>query len=100
MGHKIIWSPAAREDLKNLVSFIGQNNPIKAEEFGLSVLEQVEQASIFPESGRIVPEFEIDTLRELILAPYRIVYRINHKAKVIDVSRVWHSKRGKPRLER
>lgn len=30
----------------------------------------------FPESGRIVPEFETPAIREVVLRPYRIVYRL------------------------
>ncbi|WP_370693612.1 type II toxin-antitoxin system RelE/ParE family toxin [Nitrospira tepida] len=37
----------------------------------------------FPERGRIVPELHqigIDFLRELVISPYRLLYRIDHRA--------------------
>jgi plasmid stabilization system protein ParE len=55
------------------------------------IISQVERLADFPESGRIVPEFGIANLREIIHAPFRIVYRLDgNKIKII---RVWRSER-------
>jgi plasmid stabilization system protein ParE len=40
-------------------------------------LSQVEKLAEFPDSGRIVPEFGIAPLREIIHPPFRIVYRLD-----------------------
>lgn len=40
-----------------------------------AILEHVEQLAMFPDSGKIVPEFDTPWLRELELPPFRIVYR-------------------------
>jgi len=98
MDFRIVWSPSARADLKSIVSFIGEEDPPTARKFGLKIIGCVEQAARFPESGRIVPEFENPTVRELILSSYRIAYRVNTDAKEIDIARVWHAKRGIPEL--
>lgn len=55
------------------------------------IIAQVEQLAAFPESGRIVPEFGIATLREIIHAPFRIVYRLD--GNKIRVIRIWRSER-------
>ena len=70
MAYKLIWSPAARDDLHDIVVFIAR----------VTIL-----------SGR---EYENETLREIILRPYRIVYRVNHERTVCEIARVWHSARG------
>lgn len=44
-----------------------------------------------PEMGRVVPEFEVDILRELIRPPFRLVYR--RDANRIRIVRVWRSER-------
>ena len=98
MDYRIVWSPTSRDDLKSIVSFMAEENPAIAEKYGLKIIDKVEQAAVFPESGRVVPEFSIPTIRELLLKPYRIVYRVNQESKIIDVSRIWHSKRGIPEL--
>jgi plasmid stabilization system protein ParE len=41
------------------------------------IVAQVERLADYPESGRIVPEFELPQLREIIYPPFRIVYRID-----------------------
>lgn len=43
---------------------------------------------MFPESGRRVPERQVDVIREVILSPYRIVYRLRDGvAEVVTVFR-------------
>ena len=44
-----------------------------------------------PDMGRVVPEFGQKYLRELIQAPFRIVYK--RDAKKVRVVRVWRSER-------
>ncbi|MBA3513819.1 MAG: type II toxin-antitoxin system RelE/ParE family toxin [Pyrinomonadaceae bacterium] len=46
----------------------------------------------------MVPEFDIPTLREIIVQAYRIAYRVDHESKLIEVARVWHAARGTPGL--
>jgi plasmid stabilization system protein ParE len=41
--------------------------------------------------GRVVPEFEQQGYRELIVAPYRIVYEVRQRRVI--VLRVWHGRR-------
>jgi toxin ParE1/3/4 len=55
------------------------------------IISQVERLADFPESGRIVPEFGIVNLREIINAPFRIVYRLDERK--VRVVRVWRSER-------
>ena len=51
----------------------------------------IEKLNDFPESGRVVPEFEMVNLREIIHPPFRIIYRLD--ANKIRVVRVWRSER-------
>lgn len=55
------------------------------------IVTQVERLADFPESGRIVPEFGLTKLREIIYPPFRIVYRVD--AARIWIIRVWRSER-------
>lgn len=56
-----------------------------------TILRRIEQLAPYPESGRIVPEFDAPFLRELIEPPFRIVYR--HDKDRVRVVRVWRSAR-------
>lgn len=58
------------------------------------ITRRSEQIGIFPSSGRKVPEYDAEDIREIIEYPYRIIYRI--KPDVIDVIAVLHSARLLP----
>ena len=53
----------------------------------------------FPESGRIVPEFNDPTIREVVRKPCRVVYRIDHEKRIVEIARVWHAARGAPVIQ-
>ena len=82
MSHKydIIWAGVAENDLKEIIESIAIDSPANA----LKALEKVKQkaSSLYtlPERGRIVPELQdqgILLYRELIVPPWRIIYRIS-----------------------
>lgn len=98
MAYKLTWSPAARDDLHDIVVFIARDNPERAMSFGYQLISKTDHLQTFPRLGRLVPEYQNDDLREIILRPYRIVYRLNHERKLCEIVRVWHSARGTPLL--
>ena len=98
MAYKLIWSPAARDDLHDIVVFIARDNPNRAMSFGYELISETERLREFPELGRVVPEYRSDNLREILFRPYRIVYRLDHERKFCQIARVWHSARGIPQL--
>jgi len=99
MAFKLIWSPSARLDLKDIASFIAEDTPSAAERFVNNVFQTVERLADFPEFGRMVPEFDDPTIREVIRKPCRIVYRIDHRKRSIEIARVWHAARGTPVIQ-
>src|SRR5205085_2148318 len=96
MAYKLIWSPAARDDLHDIVVFIARDNPKRAMSFGYQLISETDRLQSFPELGRIVPEYENQRLREIIFRSFRIVYRLNYDRKMCEIVRVWHSARGVP----
>jgi addiction module RelE/StbE family toxin len=99
VAFKLIWSPTAKFDLKDIAAFIGEDNPSSAARFVRSLFQAVERLVDFPESGRIVPEFNDPTIREVIRRPCRIVYRVKKNTLVIEIARVWHAARGTPDIQ-
>jgi plasmid stabilization system protein ParE len=91
---EVRWTSQAASDLESIADFIAQDSPQYASLFVIDVFATVERLGPFPESGRIVPEKEDPTVREIILGNYRIVYRlrsdmvelltIHHGAKLLD----------------
>ena len=82
MAYKLIWSPAARDDLHDIVVFIARDNPNRAMSFGYELISETDYLQEFPELGRIVPEYRSDNIREIVFRPYRIVYRVDHERKL------------------
>ena len=41
----------------------------------------------------MVPEYRVDSLREIIVSPYRIVFEIDDEAGTLTVLRIWHGAR-------
>ena len=53
-----------------------------------------EQLGTFPESGRRVPEYARDDVREVVESPYRVIYRVGPSQ--LDVPAVVHERRALP----
>ena len=66
MGFEVVFTKPAIADLEALVTFISRDNPWAAEQFGSAIIEKAEQLSGFPFLGRVVPEFRIEDIREVI----------------------------------
>jgi toxin ParE1/3/4 len=62
-----------------------------AKRFISKLIERVDQLEQFPESGRVVPEKDDQSIRELIEGNYRIFYRLQ-KSK-INILRIHNSSR-------
>ncbi len=91
MDYKVILSPKAVGDLEAIVRYISLTNPSAARKVGQSLLDKTKELGEFPLRGQKVPEFDSSNIRQLILKPYRIVYRIEEDKKRISIARFWHA---------
>lgn len=90
---KLIWSKRAAKDLDQIGVFIATNAPERARSHVQLLIDRAKQAAEFPKSGRVVPEFQDENLREVIEGSYRIVYEINTTKKTIVVLTVFEGHR-------
>ena len=97
MDYQVILSPRAIRDLQSIVRYIAWDSPVDAAKFGKHLIAKARSLATLPERGRVVPEFHDPTIRELIVKPYRIVYRVQHERQQIEVARFWHG--AQDRLE-
>ena len=86
MSYQVSWTDVAKSDLNEIIRYIAVDNVGIA----LNVLDKLETkaASLeqFPERGRLLPELidsGITQYRELISAPWRIVYRIEQQEVLV-----------------
>jgi toxin ParE1/3/4 len=89
----IFWTARAQADLAAIDAFVRLDSPHFAEMIVRRVLHAVDRLQDFPRSGRAVPEYGDPQIREVILTPYRIIYRILD-AETIHILTVHHAARG------
>ena len=91
---RVHWTQNAVEHLVNLYEHIARNAPTYAKGMVDRITRRSEQIADQPLSGRKVPEYQTDDIRELVEKPYRIIYRV--KSEQIDVVAVIHGTRLLP----
>ena len=86
------FAASAVDDLEGIRAwYIELDVPEVGERLLQEVIAAVERLADYPESGRVVPEFGIARLREVIHPPFRIVYRLDKDR--VRIVRVWRSER-------
>jgi plasmid stabilization system protein ParE len=88
----ISFAASALADLEEVLAwYAGQQVPEVGTRLVAEIVSRVEALADYPDSGRIVPEFENPALREIIHPPFRIVYR--HDPQRVRIVRIWRSER-------
>ena len=80
--YQIKWAKVAESDLAEIIEYIMQNSPVTANELFKKIKIKTENLALLPDRGRIVPELlsqGISLYREIIIAPWRVIYRIVEK---------------------
>ncbi len=80
--YKVVWGSSAENDLKSIIEYIAEDSPSDALKIFKNIKQKASGLFTFPERGRIVPELRdhgILQYRELIVPPWRILYRISEK---------------------
>jgi addiction module RelE/StbE family toxin len=88
---RIIWSQDAAADLEEICDYIAKDSEYYARVFAQGVINAIERLLLFPESGRVVPEYGQKDIREIIYQNYRIVYRI--KSDAVEIVAITHGAR-------
>ena len=89
----LFWTDRAQDDLAAIHAFIEINSPHFAGVIVRRLLHAVDRLQDFPQSGRSVPEYSSPEVREVVLRPYRIVYRIVSEQE-IHILTVHHGARS------
>ena len=76
-------------DVLHIRDYIAADSPRYARIVAERIFSSVDRLIAFPLSGRVVPELGDPRLREVIDAPYRIVYRV--RDDVLEILTVVHS---------
>ncbi len=93
---RLVWSIGAIEDLQAIPEEVSRHSVVYADLVLARLVSGPERLVQFPELGRMVPEFALPNLRELIIRPYRVDYRL--QGDVVEIVTVFHSARLLPGL--
>ncbi len=86
----LAFAESAVSDLEAIVEYYeGQDAPETGRRIVAQIVNKAERLATFPDMGRVVPEYGLECLRELIDLPFRIVY-LREKGSV-RIVRVWRS---------
>ena len=92
---EVYWTPEARERLEDIEAYIAKDAPSVAKEVVARLLARARQLETAPLSGRQVPDYQREDLRELLERPYRLIYRVT--ARRIEILTVMHYRQLLPR---
>ena len=79
---EVRWTEEAVRDLEEIVGHIASDSPVNARGLLGRLRRRAEALDLTPLRGRVVPElarFVIRSWRELLVKPYRIIYRVAEK---------------------
>lgn len=79
----LFWSRRALEDLRSIRAYIGRDDEAAALRWTERLMGAAGRARDLPLSGRMVPEFGREEIREILLQHYRIVYRVGEDRIVV-----------------
>ena len=88
---KLVWTDPTVEDLHELHAYIARDSELYASGFVQRLISATERLADHAEMGRVVPESNNDSIRELLYQNYRIIYRL--KDDQIEVLSVIHGAR-------
>ncbi|HWD60104.1 MAG TPA: type II toxin-antitoxin system RelE/ParE family toxin [Stellaceae bacterium] len=88
---QVRWTAPAAQDLENIAAYIRRENPRAAGRIARALYDAAMSLDNLPERGRIG---RIAGTRELIRAPYIIVYRVSTEA--VEVLRIYHGAQDWP----
>ena len=87
----VIWTPGARDDLDEIITYIAKDSLPSALAFLEEALQTAESLATLSERGRVVPELNDPIDRELFIKRCRLLYEIHEQE--VHVLAVLHGAR-------
>jgi len=90
----VYWTRNAKRELRAVHDYIAQNSPAYARAMVDRITRKTEQLGRWPRLGAQVPEYSDESIREILVLPYRVIYRVRESR--IQILSVVHSARQLP----
>ena len=94
MAREVVWTDPASEDLEAAAEYIARDSEFYAAALVHEALDAAVSLADFAERGQTVPEFADESIRELLVKPYRLVYKLTEEhvfivAFIHGAQRLW-----------
>lgn len=76
MGRRVAWTETAWRDLERIADYIAEDSPGYAAAFVRGVRDRARSLEEMGKRGRVVPELDEPTVRELVVGTYRLIYEV------------------------
>ena len=80
---RVVWTAQATSDIHAIWLYIARNSEANANAVFEAIYQAATHLSDFPESGRILTESRRRDIRQVLVHPYRVIYRIDGNTVVI-----------------
>jgi toxin ParE1/3/4 len=91
VAYRVVWSPRAVADVEAIAIYIAADSPFYANAVVRKIVATTKSLAQFPMSGRKVPEFDDEKVREWIIYSYRIIYHV--EPHQVTIAAVIHGRR-------
>ncbi len=88
----VTWTDHALAQLRQIHDYIAQDSPLYAKRVSEALVSKSLVLDELPRLGHVVPELNEESVRELALYTYRILYEI--KAEDVEVLAVIHKRQN------
>lgn len=95
MAREVVWADTASDDLEAIAEYVARDSEAYATALVQEIVEAARSLAEFAHRGQVVPEVRREDVRELLVYPYRLVYRI--EGQVVLVLAVIHGARRSQR---
>lgn len=76
MARRVAWTETAWRDLDRVADHISEDSPGYAAALVRGIRDRARSLEELAERGRVVPELDDSTVRELVVGSYRLIYEI------------------------
>jgi toxin ParE1/3/4 len=74
---KVVWTDEASQQLEGIFAFMARSSELYAHRLVNKIVARADALGDFPEMGRNPERYEDPSIRELVVAPYIVVYYIS-----------------------
>ncbi len=85
---RLRFTAEAQFRLRSIERYVAEDSPAHAKALVERLIRRAEEIPDVPRAGREVPEYRQDNLREVLVRPYRLIYRVQPDA--IEIITVVH----------